>query len=69
MRKPKLSKSTVEKLLFEHEAKTRKYEYELTTRRDEEKGTYEDILTQWDKDNNYKEWTLGPKGIYEFKRN
>lgn len=68
MRKPKLSKSTIEKLLFKHEAKVGKYEYELTTRWNEEKNTYEDILTRWDEDNDYKEWTLGWQGIYEFEK-
>lgn len=68
MRKPRLSERTIEKLFHGEVAKIGKYEYATSVRWNAELQTFEDILTRWDEDNNYEEWTMGNQGIYEFKK-
>lgn len=68
MRKPRLSKKTIETLFHEGKAYSGKYEYELTRDWSDEYNTYIDHLTRWDQNNNYGAWTLGTKGLYEFEK-
>lgn len=67
MRKPRLSKKTVEELFHGGRVKSGKYEYETSGRWNEEMHAYEEVLTRWDEDNNYEEWLIGCKGIWEFE--
>ena len=67
MRKPRLSKNTIEKLFHEGRARSGKYEYEITQDWDGKINAYVDKLTRWDKDDNYDEWEITAKGIWEFE--
>lgn len=67
MRKPRLSKKTIEKLFRGEVVKNGKYEYATSVHWNAELQAFEDILTRWDENNNYKEWTMGYQGLYEFE--
>lgn len=68
MRKPRLSKNTIETLFHEGRAKNGKYEYEMTQEWDDRIDAYIDKLTRWDKDNNYDEWEIPAEGIWAFEK-
>lgn len=67
MRKPRLSKKTIEKLLLEEKALTPKFGYEVTTYWNDETKTYEEVLSRWDKNSNVQEWKIGPEGLWGFE--
>lgn len=69
MRKPRLSRKTIETLFHEGRAKSGKYEYEITPKWDKELNTYVKNLTRWDEDLNYEEWEIpGNEGIWAFEK-
>ena len=68
MRKPRLSKKTIETLFHEGKARHGKYEYELTRDWNSKLNTFVDNLTRWDEDNNYGEWEIPAEGIWAFER-
>lgn len=68
MRKPRLSRNTIEKLFHEGKARSGKYEYEIKQNWDDELNTYVEKLTRWDENNNYEEWeTPANEGIWAFE--
>ena len=69
MRKPRMSKKTIETLFHEGRAKSGKYEYEITMGWSDEFNTYVERLTRWDEDNNYEEWEIpANEGIWAFEK-
>lgn len=68
MRKPRLSRKTIEQLFYEGKALTGKYGYEVTTYWNDKLKAYGEVLSRWDKNNNVEEWELGSEGVYEFER-
>lgn len=68
MRKPRLSRTTIEELFHSGRAKSGKYEYVTSGRWNEKAHAYEEILTRWDENNDYREWLIGCKGIWEFEK-
>ena len=68
MRKPRLSKNTIETLFREGRAHSGKYEYEVTQNWDDEINTYVEKMTRWDKDNNCDEWEVPIEGIWAFEK-
>nr|DAH99350.1 MAG TPA: hypothetical protein [Microviridae sp.] len=68
MGKPRLSKSTIEKLYNGEEVTSGKYEYEVKTEWDDKLKAYCETLYRWDENNNYKAWKLGCEGLWEFER-
>ena len=68
MRKPRLSKRTIETLYNEGKAYSGKYEYEITRDWSDKYNNYVENLTRWDEDNNYKEWEIPPEGIWAFEK-
>jgi hypothetical protein len=69
IRKPRLSKRTIETLYNEGKAYSGKYEYEITRDWSDKYNNYVENLTRWDEDNNYKEWEIPPEGIWAFEKN
>lgn len=68
MRKPRLSRDTIETLFHEGRKRSGKYEYEITSDWNDELNTYEEHLTRWDEDNNYEEWEIpANEGIWAFE--
>lgn len=68
MRKPRLSRNTIEALFREGKVRTSKYEYEMTQDWNDELNTYIEKLTRWDKNNNYEEWEIPEnEGIWAFE--
>ena len=69
MKKPRLSRNTIETLFREGEARSGKYEYAITREWSDEHNTYVDYLTRWDEDNNYEEWEIpASEGIWAFEK-
>lgn len=70
MRKPRLSKSTIERLLNGEKVEKGKYEYEVTRDWDNDLQTYIDRLTRWDWENNtYEDWEIpASEGLWEFEK-
>lgn len=69
MRKPRLSKNTIETLFHEGRARSGKYEYETTQKWDDEINAYVETLTRWDENNNYEEWEMpANEGIWAFEK-
>lgn len=68
MTKPKLSKSTIEKLSNGEKVIKGKYEYEVKTEWENELKVFFEVLYRWDENNDYESWELGPKGIWEFEK-
>lgn len=68
MRKPRLSKKTIEELFHVGMAKSGRYEYKTGVRWNDELHKYENVLTRWDDNNEYEEWPIGHEDIYEFEK-
>lgn len=68
MRKPRLSKKTIEKLFHGETVNSGKYEYCVRTQWNDDLNAFADILTRWDEDNNYEEWEIPAEGIYAFEK-
>lgn len=69
MRKPRLSKKTIEELFYIGMARSGKYEYSTGVRWNEEMHTYENVLNRWDDNNNYEEWEIpANEGIWAFEK-
>lgn len=68
MKKPRLSKNTIERLFHEGKVKNGKYEYEITQDWNDRINAYIDKLTRWDEDNNYDEWEIPEEGIWAFEK-
>nr|DAJ92566.1 MAG TPA: hypothetical protein [Microviridae sp.] len=69
MRKPRLSRNTIETLFREGKAKASKYEYEMTQDWNDELNTYIEKLTRWDENNNYEEWEIpANEGVWAFEK-
>lgn len=69
MRKPRLSKKTIQKLYDEGKAYSGKYEYELRTEWDETLKGYGEYLYCWDEENNFRSWEVPAEGIWAFQNN
>lgn len=70
MRKPRLSKSTIERLFNGEKVEKGKYEYEVTRDWDNDLQTYIDRLTRWDWENNtYEDWEIpASEGLWGFEK-
>lgn len=68
MRKPRLSRNTIEKLFHEGTANTGKYEYEIGAEWNDELNGYQEKLYRWDEDNNYEAWEIPAEGIWAFEK-
>ena len=68
MRKPRLSKSTIEKLYNGETVKSGKYVYEHKTEWDDELNAYTEKLYRWDENNNYEVSDVGAWGLWEFEK-
>ena len=68
MRKPRLSKDTIENLYHEGKAYSGKYEYETDAKWDEELNNYVEVLRRWDENNDYKEWRIPAEGLWAFEK-
>lgn len=69
MRKPRLSKTTIEKLYNGETVNSGKYVYEYKQEWDDELNTYVDKLYRWDENNNYEVWCTGTWGLWQFEKN
>ena len=67
MRKPRLSKKTIQKLYDEGKATSGKYEYTAMCEWDDKLNAYVDYLYRWGKNNNYKRWAVPAEGIWAFE--
>lgn len=68
MKKPRLSKKTIEKLIHGYQVKRGNYIYSTDTQWNEELNAYEETLYRWDKTTGTEEsWTIGWQGLYEFE--
>lgn len=68
MRKPRLSKSTIEKLYNGETVNSGKYEYEVKTEWDDELNRYVEKLYRWDESNGYEVWKVDTWGLWEFEK-
>ena len=65
-RKPKLSKKTIELLMNGQTVKKGKYEYEVGEEWNQGMGRLDETLIRWN-GNEYEQWIIGWKGLYEFQ--
>lgn len=68
MRKPRLSKSTIERLYNAEKVKSGKYEYEVRTEWSDDYSTHRDFLCRWDENNNCETWELSKWGLWELEK-
>lgn len=68
MRKPRLSKTIIEKLYNGETVTSRKYVYEYKHEWDENLNAYIDKLYRWDENNNYEMWNIGTWGLWELEK-
>ena len=68
MRKPRLSKRTIQKLYDEGKATSGKYEYITMREWDNKLNAYVDNLYRWDENDNYECWTIPAEGIWAFEK-
>lgn len=70
MRKPRLSKKTVNELYTIGKAYSGKYEYDLVTEFDEKCKAYKDYLYRWDMEDDYKyeKWEVPAEGIWAYEK-
>lgn len=67
-KKPKLSRKTINRLMYGETVKKGTYEYTVEQQWNEELGRREEILLRWNNaKKDYKCWVIGAKGLYEFE--
>jgi hypothetical protein len=68
MRKPRLSKKTIEKLMNGETVTKGIYEYSFDRKWNEKLNRFNEALFRWNGTiEEYEYWILGPKGLYEFE--
>ena len=68
MRKPRLSKETINKLVHGETVTKGIYEYSVDRKWNEDLNRYDDTLFRWnDAIGDYECWILGWRGLYEFE--
>lgn len=68
MKKPRLSRKTIDKLMHGIQVKKGKYTYTVGNQWNEKLNAYEETLYRWDKTTaTEKSWKIGWQGLYEFE--